>query len=140
MRKSTIIRIPHPASLPSSKIYRNPKTFCPQSVYRPQPKTNRLCASDSTQTAVWDDLVGRPQGSRSGTNRAHRRTFYLSNGANRANRRHNRAGRAAAPYRREGPKSYGCLFFFFLMIYGWRRENLGFVHEVLQSTLYSTFA
>jgi hypothetical protein len=33
------------------------------------------------------------------------RTFYSSNGANRANRRLNRAGRTAAPYGREGPKT-----------------------------------
>jgi hypothetical protein len=58
---------------------------------------------NSMQTLVWDDLVGRPRGFRSGAERAHRRTFYLSDGAKRANRRLNRAGRTAAPYEREGP-------------------------------------
>jgi hypothetical protein len=85
------------------------------------------------------------------TKRAHRRTFYSSNGANPANRRLNRAGRTAAPYEGKRPKSDAnamvAYSFFFLfkkkeeneMIYGLRREKLGFVDPVCSYLVSTTF-
>jgi hypothetical protein len=103
-RESTPTRIPHPAKASNYENFKKPKNIRPRAQYSRQPKTNRLSAYDLTQTVVWDDLVGRPRGFRSGLERAHCRTLYSSNGANPANAAPRQAGRTAAPSGGEGLK------------------------------------